>query len=1478
MRIDFLIKTIMIVLFVLGAFVFFVDISKAANWKADPKQCPTTYSGQLAGPGEVMCGLSGSVAQWYNSSTLFGLVPGVNSTNNNGGGTYGGYVVDCDYLDAAAPYCDNSGSFWCSPSSSCNTLNRVTECVAGKWASQPGATNCSVCKTGYYDCNADGLTCEIHDGASCTTDEGLPGTYSGCNGSVGFCVPNVSNFITGITSTYLTSSALLRGIQLGTGDLIHFNKNGVATSSFVVFNSGQVAIGHNINVSTTSVAFEVSSTQRGILIPRLGSNMELDSVNNIDGHLYYNTTSHKFRYYNGTAWSDLGGGLPSGDIGQLLVNNGGENWVTSSIFKIITNKYGIAMNANVVAGNWSAAFGNGNSTTGTFSFIAGGYQNKIESGSEASSIGGGTYNTVSGSKSFIANGGSNNISGGFSFIGSAEDSSISGNYSTIFGRRMTISGNDSFGISLSDAYNTITNSNTMAIMGGNVGIGTVSPLTLLSVAGTSTLRNVIPDMTGGTGNMSVYNLGASTTRWNALWVDNLNIGTSTWSIKQNGTRLGFYTQANGEGSNNLNILENGRVGIGTSTPLAKLHVEGGSIDIVSSTGVLSISSNVSSSGYTGFAHYIANDAVLGSYLPIGFRTHGVTRLFIEDGGNIGIGTTSPSGILHTVATSYDKAPIFERSASGNSKYTALKVSARRNVSSADGMGPGIDFISIINSSVDPYGNISSNSSSTVASIAGLLNGSSSSTGRLAFYTNNEGSLTEKMTIDNNGNVGIGTTTAWTKLHVHTMNSYDGILLTGNTSSVGGALVMNQDIGNKWWGVLELYDTTNNIGVSLVGHPGTNNSYIRGSFAVGSQNSLNSTFRVVGDTENGNSSIVSFASSTGINVFSINNDGSIAMGYGSAALGKQGSFSIGNNNTAMGTSSFALGTGSYAGGAYSIAFGKNVTTTNLAYYSFAGGEESQILSGGLFGNVVSNNSFAFGYKAIAGGVTSFAFGEEAWAGYYTVLGFPNFVNHAVAIGKGAKSRGGSSYALGWQSIVDEGSVFSYALGAGATIGMNNTSSYAIGDNAKVSNNINYGFSLGQYYTNSISSSLGIGFSGSGQTSNPALHVRGSGTSATRVGIGAVNVSNWRLVVDAGASGQLGVYINGSAQITNLSGNGTHEVCVDNSGILYSSFGSCTQSDVRFKKEIISINAEKNVLEALTNLRGIYYYWNTSTYPTNDDRRQIGVVAQELELVLPELVYTDVSTTYKSVDYPKLTAFLIEVAKVQQAEIEALREAVSTTLSVQQSGGSLTYSGGDLDLQNYALLNVKNITGVDNKWAIDENGQFITRIQTSDGNTKEMFAMQSPYSEFVFSSSSELINGEAIINFDTDTCELIDETQPLKVNITLTGECGGIYVKEKLATGFVVKELNGGISSSTFDWMVIAKRKFVVTPPPAPPQEGGEGEVMTPPLQGGEEGMVETPSTTEEIVTTTPPVEEPTPPVEEPTPPAEEETPPAEEPTP
>jgi len=103
-----------------------------------------------------------------------------------------------------------------------------------------------------------------------------------------------------------------------------------------------------------------------------------------------------------------------------------------------------------------------------------------------------------------------------------------------------------------------------------------------------------------------------------------------------------------------------------------------------------------------------------------------------------------------------------------------------------------------------------------------------------------------------------------------------------------------------------------------------------------------------------------------------------------------------------------------------------------------------------------------------------------------------------------------------------------------------------------------------------------------------------------------------------------------------------------------------SDFRLKENITPL---RKAVEKVSSLRGIYFN-NKGESP---DKREVGVIAQDVEKVLPELVSTN-EQGYKSVDYTKLTPVLIEAVKELKAENESLKqrlEAQEKTLQELQT---------------------------------------------------------------------------------------------------------------------------------------------------------------------------------------------------------------------
>ena len=90
-----------------------------------------------------------------------------------------------------------------------------------------------------------------------------------------------------------------------------------------------------------------------------------------------------------------------------------------------------------------------------------------------------------------------------------------------------------------------------------------------------------------------------------------------------------------------------------------------------------------------------------------------------------------------------------------------------------------------------------------------------------------------------------------------------------------------------------------------------------------------------------------------------------------------------------------------------------------------------------------------------------------------------------------------------------------------------------------------------------------------------------------------------------------------------------------------------SDERLK---VNIETIENTLESISNLRGVRYDWKDG-----HGKREVGVIAQELRTEYPELVFED-NLGFLTVDYPKLTAVLIEGIKEMKKDMDTIKESL------------------------------------------------------------------------------------------------------------------------------------------------------------------------------------------------------------------------------
>jgi hypothetical protein len=145
-------------------------------------------------------------------------------------------------------------------------------------------------------------------------------------------------------------------------------------------------------------------------------------------------------------------------------------------------------------------------------------------------------------------------------------------------------------------------------------------------------------------------------------------------------------------------------------------------------------------------------------------TAGVERMRLTDAGNVGIGTSNPQGVLHIQATNTGLAPLLRL---GN-------LSIADNTTKQSGL---------IFELTDTVGEVKE-----VSRIASYPEGSNAIDAGLAIFTRASNSVAERIRITGTGNVGIGTTSPYSKLDVGTPLGNDGLLTISGRYDLGGTSI------------------------------------------------------------------------------------------------------------------------------------------------------------------------------------------------------------------------------------------------------------------------------------------------------------------------------------------------------------------------------------------------------------------------------------------------------------------------------------------------------------------------------------------------------------------------------------------------------------------------------------------------------------------------------------------------------------------
>jgi hypothetical protein len=212
-------------------------------------------------------------------------------------------------------------------------------------------------------------------------------------------------------------------------------------------------------------------------------------------------------------------------------------------------------------------------------------------------------------------------------------------------------------------------------------------------------------------------------------------------------------------------------------------------------------------------------------------------------------------------------------------------------------------------------------------------------------------------------------------------------------------------------------------------------------------------------------------------------------------------------------------------------------------------------------------------------------------------------------------------------------------------------------AAVSSNYNtyLGALAGQLETGS--DNVMIGYNTGSGTGESNLFVIGNRNNTSGLITGNFNTAKLFLWADVGINN------NSPSEKLDVDGNARFRTVasgVPGSPLYITSNGTLTtsSSDIRFKENINTLN---NCLNSIMQLRGVSFTWKSE--PAMGHR--IGFIAQEVEQVIPELVFTNPTDGYKGIDYAEITPVIVEAIKEQQQQIESCKSENEILKSQLQS---------------------------------------------------------------------------------------------------------------------------------------------------------------------------------------------------------------------
>jgi hypothetical protein len=786
----------------------------------------------------------------------------------------------------------------------------------------------------------------------------------------------------------------------------------------------------------------------------------------------------------------------------------------------------------------------------------------------------------------------------------------------------------------------------MTIKGlGNVGIGTSSPSSVLEIADSGVelkitdTRNISWTIGDTVASLGFYSDDASGSSGAANNLPRGAIDLVTTSTFGSTHDMVFRTRGDTSttASEKLRITSNGSVGIGTNSPQDKLSIEGGNVSINNGSAFQvggSVSGNTvigklkSESGVLTLKADSTRDVQFGS------ETNG-TAMFIEgSNGNVGIGTSSIDAKLHVESAN---------------NYNGTNFESNPHLAIDNGTPTNHTAVLMFESS----GTDASNKRSGIT--GGNYYSNKHGLGFFGDLASKDRSATPDMFVNSSGNIGIGTTSPAEVLHIQTANDTklritktgtDSIYAGVNTSPFiqASSLRFMSDSSTERMKI----DSSGNVGIAGA------TTIDDGNLQIGDANS-SFNIAIAGTRAKfgyaSDNAIVQGGTSKGI-AFCVNNN---TLGSGEAGrFDTSGNLGIGTTlpsaalnivKSGLSTQFRVSNTESDATTKYGAIVGSHYTNAE------------EPITGML---MTSSSSVTGGSVSIGGGISA--------ANAVNKIIFYTAANNTTLTGT-ERMRITSSGNVGIGTINPNRPLDVESTSQNVAEFRCTTSAALAGDDVAAIeltsvNDVN-GSSTSKLKVSDGKITLDADIGATGGDPRVSFEVEGNEVAGTDGGAFVVgttsNISHSHADVSVkntvnGDINVHGVVIKDNTSKVPQSGSSYTDVLWNDGGDLYwegDAISAGGSSDIRLKENIEPIT---DAVAKVKQLNGC-----TFNFKKNPEVREAGLIAQDVQKVLPEVVYEKLDRESNenrlALKYDKIISLLVESTKEQQEQIESLKSEIA-----------------------------------------------------------------------------------------------------------------------------------------------------------------------------------------------------------------------------